>query len=195
MNKALVVIHGFNSSSTSFNYILDKLDWDGEVVRVNYNSHQPLADSVAQVQSQLPADKKLTLIGHSLGGVIALLLAHHAPENIKQVITISSPVGGSKAASFARWMPWAPPVMSDITPSSQLIKIAKGRPSVPVAGVITTGGGLGLTNEANDSIVTVASQKAVPGKKAELKANHFEVLMHPTTIRYLEHFMGIKELK
>lgn len=195
MDKVLVTIHGFNSTSNSFNYVTDKLNWDGEIVRVDYDSHRPLEEILKQVQDKLPHDRELVLMGHSLGGVIAVLLAHLIPDQIHSVVTISSPIGGSKAANFARWMPWSPPIFKDITPSSQLIKIAQQKPTVPVYSIITTGGALAVANEPNDSVVTVKSQQAVPAKKkAEVKANHFEVLTHPTTIKYIEHFLGINPL-
>jgi pimeloyl-ACP methyl ester carboxylesterase len=195
MNKLLVTIHGFNSTSNSFNYIIEKLKWKGEILRIDYDSHRPLEETLKYIQGELPNDRELILVGHSLGGVISVLLAHMIPDNIHSVITISSPIGGSKAATFARWLPWSPEVFKDITPSSSFIRAAQVAPTVPVSSIITSGGTLALTNEPNDSVVTVASQQATPAKKkAELKANHFEVLMHPTTIRYIEHFLDITPL-
>ena len=38
-------------------------------------------------------DEKVSLIGHSLGGVQSLLLAYRYPENIGSVITLGSPLG------------------------------------------------------------------------------------------------------
>ena len=40
-------------------------------------------------------DRKVSLVGWSLGGVYARLLAHRYPEAVRQVITLGSPFGGS----------------------------------------------------------------------------------------------------
>ena len=42
----------------------------------------------------LAGEERLTLIGWSLGGVVARLIAHHAPEAVREVITMGTPVEG-----------------------------------------------------------------------------------------------------
>lgn len=192
MTKNLVVIHGLNSTSHSFNYILEKFepDWPGKVTLVNYDSHRPLREILEQVKRQLPKSDDLVLVGHSLGGVVAVLLAHDMADFISHVITISSPIGGSKAAIALQWLPNSPPILHDITPGSPYIKLAQTKPSCPVRSIITTGGHLPTSGEPNDSVVTVASQKASPAtKKAEVRASHFEGLMHPVTMKWLKDFL------
>jgi pimeloyl-ACP methyl ester carboxylesterase len=44
---------------------------------------------------------KVSLVGWSLGGVYARLLAHRYPENVRQVITLGSPIGGRPQPSRA----------------------------------------------------------------------------------------------
>jgi pimeloyl-ACP methyl ester carboxylesterase len=46
-------------------------------------------------------DKKVSLVGWSMGGVYARLLAHLYPEKIRQVITLGSPFGGSSSSNSA----------------------------------------------------------------------------------------------
>jgi len=56
--------------------------------------------------------------------------------------------------------------------------------------IITTGGALPWSTEPNDTIVTVASQNALKyGKKVEVKANHFEVLLHERTTEVIRKFV------
>jgi pimeloyl-ACP methyl ester carboxylesterase len=46
------------------------------------------------------ADQPITLIGWSLGGIVARLIAHHAPERVREIITLGTPVeGGPKYTS------------------------------------------------------------------------------------------------
>ncbi len=42
-------------------------------------------------------NKKVSLVGWSLGGVYARLLAHLHPSKVRQVITLGSPFAGSPA--------------------------------------------------------------------------------------------------
>lgn len=47
------------------------------------------------------ADEKITLIGWSLGGIVARLVALHAPSSVREVITMGTPVeGGPKYTSI-----------------------------------------------------------------------------------------------
>ena len=181
-------IHGLNSSSYSFAYISKELDPLNKT-RINYNSCQSLTESVIQVAKQLPRNEEIILVGHSLGGVIALLIAQAGNHTIKKVCTISAPLGGSKAAVFARWFAKIP-VLNDITPRAPLIRLLSTKEApCPVLSIVSTGGGLATSPEPNDSVVTVASQRAVPySKKVEIKANHFEVLMRDEVVQHIRKF-------
>ena len=56
----------------------------------------------------LAANGPVTLIGVSLGGIIARLVAHRRPELVREVITISSPFAGpGKATNVWRVFEWA----------------------------------------------------------------------------------------
>jgi len=48
--------------------------------------------------------RKVSLIGWSLGGIFARELAKRAPEDVRQVITLGSPVKGSPRATHAWWL-------------------------------------------------------------------------------------------
>src|SRR4051812_25368241 len=98
---SLYFIHGLNSSHRSFAYLAKELDGKATI---NYSSHQPLAQSIAEVAAQIPKNRPVILIGHSLGGVIAMLIATAKLHNVQKVVTISSPLAGSKAAIVARWL-------------------------------------------------------------------------------------------
>ena len=87
--------------------------------------------------------------------------------------------------------------MSDITPSSEFIQFIRDyKPTdIPALSIISTGGHLKTTPEPNDSVVTLSSQRALRfGKKAEVKASHFEVLMHEKTVDLIRnHVFGEQE--
>lgn len=182
-------IHGFNSSHRSFAYVQSKLPGH-DIVVVNYDSHQPLRDSMQQVRKQLPKGR-FSLVGHSLGGILAVLMAAEHVDRVDGLVCISAPFGGSKAAMGLRWLPGYPKVLHDITPTAPKIElISQLKLSVPTLSIISTGGSLPTSMEANDSIVTVNSQKALHfGKRQEIKANHFEVLLHERTPQLIENHL------
>ncbi len=180
--KTIAWVHGLNSSHRSFSYLIDHLP-EHNAVLVNYDSHQPLKKSIGQVMRQLPTDDDVILIGHSLGGLISAVISD-MHKRISSMILISAPLAGSKAANIVRWIPGHPLVMDDITPSSQHIRFIRNyKSAIPTLSIISTGGHLKTTPEPNDSVVTIASQKALTfGAKTEIKATHFEVLMHEEAI-------------
>jgi pimeloyl-ACP methyl ester carboxylesterase len=66
---------------------------------------EALEQKVRHVHHQ--TGRKVSLVGWSLGGVFALYAAHQAPECIRQIVTLGSPVtmdhaGGSQAASVVK---------------------------------------------------------------------------------------------
>ena len=185
----IVYAHGFNSSHRSFNYIQTKLP-SHTIVPVSYQSHQPLRDSLDEVRRQLPKGR-FSLVGHSLGGIIAVLMAAEHHDRVDRLVTISSPLSGSRAALGLRWIPGYPKVLGDITPVSPKIElISQLKLTTPTLCIYSTGGNLPTSPEANDSVVTIASQKALPfGRKVEVKANHFEVLLHERTVKLIQDFI------
>ena len=189
MSSTICYIHGLNASHTSFSYMTKEIG-DG-ASKIKYRSYQALQDSVLQVARQLPKDEPLTLIGHSLGGVIALLIALDKTHDVQRIVTVSSPVGGSKFAYWMRWFMAGLPILNDLTPQSPAMqRFLKEEIHCPLLSVISTGGSTPFSLEANDSIVTVSSQMALPyGKKVEVRANHFEVLQHQKTIEVIRQFV------
>lgn len=189
----IAYIHGFNSSPRSFGYLRAFLP-EHDVVLISYNSHQPIRDSMLEVRKQLPKGR-FFIVGHSLGGLLTVLMAAEHVDRVDGAVTISAPLGGSKSASMLRWIPGHPKIIHDLTPTSEKIElISQLKLQIPVLSIISTGGGLATTNEPNDSIVTVASQRALKfGKKIEVKANHFEVLMHEKTVKHIQDFVFQEE--
>ncbi len=185
----IAYIHGFNSSHRSFNYVQSKLP-PHDIIPVSYDSHQPLRDSMDQVRRQLPKGR-FSLVGHSLGGVLAVLMAAEHVDRTVGLVTISAPLGGSRAASSLSWIPGYPKVLKDLTPTAPKIElISQLKLTTPTLCIYSTGGSLPTSVEHNDSIVTVSSQKALTfGRKQEVKANHFEVLLHEKTVKLIQDFL------
>lgn len=193
-HKTIFMIHGLNSSSSSFNYLCEKLKLsnpNASFALIEYKSHQPLEASIAEVLSQLPKTGSIYLVGHSLGGVIATIIAADHPARIEKLVTISSPIHGSRAAATLQWIPGSLPVLCDIVPHGAIItRCCELLLNLPTLSIISTGGHLPTSPEPNDSVVSLASQRALKfGKKVEVHASHFEVLLHEKTVKTLIEFL------
>ena len=190
MRPKICYIHGLNQTHRSFNYLSQELEHNGDIL-IDYSSFQPIEKSIAQVLYFIPKTEPVILIGHSLGGLIAMLIAARKLVTVEKVITISAPLGGSKAAVYARWVASSIPLLNDLVPNSTQIREIKGvKLGIPVLNVISTGGSLPTSSEPNDGVVTISSQKAfTSGKKIEVKANHFEIMMHEKMAEHVGKFI------
>lgn len=182
------LIHGLGASEASFTYLTNNL---ADCRTIAYNSLQPLSKSIKDVQAAITTDEEYHLIGHSLGGVIAMHLAMNNPK-VKSVTTIASPLGGSKAARFLKFIVIGAPVLADITPRAKHIMMLSSPVHCPVLSIISTTGGWSIFGEANDGTVELSSQRALPyAKKVEVYANHFEVLLSRHTLDAIKEFQCV----
>jgi len=170
----IVFIHGANSTSKSFNYIRSQLP-EHTAIMVEYSTEMPLAFNIDEIRKSLP-DDDFHIIAHSLGGIIAITLANILP-NVKKVITMSSPFGGSGTADLLKWVFPQNQMFKDINSSSSIItRLVK--PTADVLSIVSTSGGIPIIPTKNDGVVSVSSQKAIPNLNyIEVDTNHFEILL------------------
>ena len=108
--QPVLVIPGFmasGASTKSIRYLVENLgyepyDWAcgrnyGEVEKV-----QQVSNLIDQIYAK--KQQKITLIGWSLGGVFARVLAKEHPTKIDQVITLASPFASLTAPNNASWL-------------------------------------------------------------------------------------------
>lgn len=192
--KHVAYIHGLNATQSSFSFVVSKLPAHKHHL-IEYHSYQNLSTSidecVQQLFKEIPQKAKVSLVGHSLGGVIAAIIAADYPDRVENLVTISAPLMGSKAALTLRWMPGALPILNDIVPNGTIISRCGDLDlAVPTLSIISTGGHIPAGVEPNDSVVAIASQRGLRfGQKAEVHANHFEVLMHDETVGLIDKFL------
>jgi pimeloyl-ACP methyl ester carboxylesterase len=162
-------------------------------VFIDYDTALPVEQSYQFILSRLDIDEPISLVGHSLGGLICYLI--HSRDNgfsVDSLITISSPFAGSEHARLLKWMYPGYKVLADLSPKSDFIKEINQPPSKKskMLSLISVSGSIPLISEQNDGIVTVRSQHASPAKKKiEVKANHFEIVQDVKTIREIKKFM------
>jgi pimeloyl-ACP methyl ester carboxylesterase len=100
--KTVVLLHGFLSSTFSFRRLIPLLCDEFNVITVDlppfgksgkttyYSySHQSLAQTVIQLLESL-GRKQVLLIGHSMGGQIALNVCYKKPELVQQAVLLCS---------------------------------------------------------------------------------------------------------
>jgi pimeloyl-ACP methyl ester carboxylesterase len=187
--KQIVYLHGLNCSPTIFSHLHHQLP-EHEPLFIEYDSFQSVEDSYKSVLSQIK-HKKVSVIGHSLGGVIGMLIASRDNGiTVEKLATISSPFGGSKAAMGARILFPRFKVFKDIDPKSEIInEVSKAKISHHLS-IISTGGSLPIMFDDNDSVVSVTSQRASQTKmKIEVESNHFEAVQNVETLRNIEKFL------
>lgn len=102
----VVLVHGSLDRSAAFARVQRHLE-DLRVLRYDRRGYGrslhtgPAASFQVQVDdlARIVADRRAVIVGHSLGGVIALALAHQRPDLVAAVVAYESPMA---------WMPWWP---------------------------------------------------------------------------------------
>jgi hypothetical protein len=156
---------------------------------VSYDSLKPVEFSISEVKKQLPSPP-YDIIGHSLGGLIAYTIS--ASEIHGKLVTISSPFGGSIAASRLKWFNPHVPILTDICPNSKFVKglLSKKLRNQHLA-LISTRGSNFFTFERNDGVITYSSQCIIKHQRqVEIEANHFEIVQHAETIFEIDRFLS-----
>jgi pimeloyl-ACP methyl ester carboxylesterase len=191
-------IHGANATPTSFSAIQTKLhefeEMDGtEFVNVRYDCQDPIASTVEIIADSLPSDRPIYLIGHSLGGVLAVAVSQRVKhfelgKDIKGVITMASPIGGCEGADYLQWLFPHYHLFKNISTKNRVVNDIKAVGAVvPTLNFITTSGNNPIYPESNDGVVTVNSQRALRrAKKIEVPFNHFEVLLSDSVVSHIK---------
>lgn len=205
--KYVVYIHGASSTYNSFNFINDKLSREREdycPLFFEYDCSRDLQDITNDLLAYLPdGNDEIILVGHSLGGVIATAVTYNnesisPKKNIKKVVTISSPLAGSKAATYLRWLYPNYGLFNNVAVTNPIIMAIQSIGAiVPTQCIISNGGTTPLIKEANDGVVSVASQGSLKHCKehVNIKLNHFEVLLSSFVVQQIERFIWDEKLK
>ena len=199
MTRNILYIHGAYASPTTFSYMIDQFPEH----RAVFAEYDCLTTSVDEIVSVLKAkaeehfgNESYSVVAHSLGGVVAVKLAASG-EPVEQIFTMSTPFGGSSTATFLKMVFFQTPVFSDINPHGTTIKgVLNTEVTVPVKSVVSTGGGSPLMREANDGVVTVASQTRLEGPEYhEVDLNHFEVVLDKSVADLARNFLFAEEIE
>lgn len=202
----IIYVHGALSTRRSFSYISQSLGdvalpqhYFGYDVRI---THAPeIVDALVAFVRKLDPQGPLIFISHSYGGIMSVDAARALSPHQSSVISMASPYGGSTEASFLKLLKPSSKLLSNIGSYHAYMRSFGSKPlPCRVMGLVTTAGGAEWTSDANDGVVTVASQlhfEADPNwSGVKLEANHFEVLLLPEAVglikKELDRFTALR---
>lgn len=182
-------IHGAWSTPTCFNYLSNKLGDKYITAVASYDcQQQSMAEIIKSVTSQMygctePEDR-VVVVGHSLGGLVALALEKE--PRVSQVVTIAAPLNGLKLNKMVEWfLSWKAPIIHTIAQdSSFLYNLQNTDFRKPIHQIVAHGGFNPMISEKNDGVVTVSSQDhwiPITSTITYVEATHFDVLQHRAT--------------
>ena len=169
-------VHGANSTKRSFEYLKSQLPGH-EFIDLEYAPHERPTAVVERVVETV--SEPAFVVGHSLGGVIAVAAAQRT-EMIEKVVTLASPLGGSEPATWMRWF-WPDRLYAEIHPYSPIMVDVRKHPVItPTLSIVTT----------DDGVVSVPSQRALRGPiYVQIELNHFEVLLATEVPELINEFL------
>lgn len=130
----IIFVHGHNGCPQEFYSLAQAINikhpnlqfW---CVRFGKNTHTSIYNQVATMHMLLAKYQNritsMKLVGLSMGGVVAMLYANAYPEKITSVITVSSPIGGTKIATYN---PIYPLVRKELGYGSKNLSVLQNKP-------------------------------------------------------------------
>jgi triacylglycerol esterase/lipase EstA (alpha/beta hydrolase family) len=179
-------IHGAFSSPRIFNYLRYKI---GSGFTWTYLDYQDITSGIQDIIANVTEQEYCHVIGHSMGGLIALALANQSW--VKTVTTIATPIGGIDVNIFQSYITRSRFVTEIASHGDFISSLKSQKITKPVQHLITTVGFNPFIYEPNDGVVTVRSQKISSfGDTVEMAANHSEVMLDPKTAHCIRHFIN-----
>lgn len=128
--------------------------------------------------------EKVTLIGVSLGGIMARLAARRVPDLVREVITVSSPFAGSARATNV-WRVFELATGDRIDSARVVAQSAEAAGPLPVPATAIW--------SRSDGLVNGRICRGGEGcRNIEVKAGHLGVQLHPHVLRAIAGVLGAK---
>ena len=191
--KPVLLVPGFLAGDWT---LRTQYDW---LRRANYRPHlagvafnvdysevvmRPLVDALQALHRKTGA--RVSLVGHSRGGVLAKVLSHRQPQLVEQVITLGSPLNdpfdvhpltmaGVHAAHLYNTLRHGHPA----TVEMRFLRDLKATPRVPTTSIYSR----------SDGIVSWKACRRPDVNAIEVKGSHFGLAMNPEVYRILAHLL------
>lgn len=145
---------------------------------------RPLVDSLQQLNRRTGA--RVSLVGHSRGGVLAKVLAHRKPELVEQVITLGSPLrdpfdvhpltmAGVRAAHFFNVFRYGHPASVEM----RFLRDLAAAPRVPTTSIYSR----------TDGVVNWRACLRPDVNAIEVNGSHVGLPLNPEVYRILAHLL------
>jgi len=145
---------------------------------------RPLIDSLTALHKRTGA--RVSLVGHSRGGVLAMVLAHRKPELVEQVITLGSPLqdpfdvhpltmAGVRAAHFYNVVRYGHPASVEM----RFLRDLGAAPKVPTTSIYSR----------SDGVVNWKACLRSDINAIEVKGSHVGLAINPEVYRILAHLL------
>lgn len=108
--QPIILIHGFMHNSSAWRWLRYELDHYGYgpvyVIDLPWNDsiehYAARVDNLIDEIREETGARKVQLVGHSMGGLVATWVASYRPHHVAKVITIGSPMSGTKLAKLLK---------------------------------------------------------------------------------------------
>ena len=190
MKPCILWIHGLNCASKIFTYMHSKMPAHNAVF-VEYDSQRSVENSIKTAMLAIPEQGTFSIVGHSLGGILGHLIATRNTSRVDNLVTISTPFGGSDAAGKLKWFYPSVQIFKDIAPRSSIIKeLTKAAPTCPFLSIVSEAGSLPFIVGKNDGVVSIESQMSIkPTHRLSVNSNHFEAVQDIDTLNAVKQFI------
>jgi hypothetical protein len=186
----VLYIHGANASSMSWNYLRDKVLIERQEF-AEYTSNHGFYKNLDAMISNLN-DGPYIIVGHSLGGIYGMHLAHHLGDRFVGGVSISTPFGGVTIADWAAVIYPFIRLFKDVgissTPIAESHHITESL-NKPWLKIISTKGHVPWILGKNDGVVTIASQHINALPFVEIPTTHYESVMSEKTAIIINKFL------
>lgn len=114
-NPAVVLIHGYSDNSRSWSLVANQLAENYRLIAVDLRGHgQSSAPDCCYTLTDMAYDMKLvvdhyglekaSVVGHSLGSMVAQVFAQHYPERIEKLVLVSTAMSATDLAEPGGWL-------------------------------------------------------------------------------------------
>lgn len=199
MKKNILFIHGAWCSKKSFSYLANELDrYSVDIGYVEYDCQKmPMDEIIHRAHDQLEylASNHIptVVVGHSMGGLIALKLSQH--DAVQSTVTLAAPLSGIRFNYVMNaFLTYYAPILREMSPESTLIQSLHLAPydKNPIDVLVADEGFSPFLVEPNDGVITKHSQKNWIPEGASLTlidANHNEILQSESSAKKIIEVM------
>lgn len=145
-NHPVLVMPGLGAGDSSTRLLrafLSSLGYKAQPWKLGTNRGPAAPDLPARLAVRLDqiftdgGDNKVSLVGWSMGGVYARLLAHLYPEKVRQVITLGSPFGGSSRSQSTSAVPARVDSLHQMSSNDIRLLISEPLPGIPGSAIFS----------------------------------------------------------